>query len=93
MFNRRSSFLRRNLKILLMRNLLHMSLWLGIENCLYMLRSDFFSGVFDKGDNLILFGDEEDFIGVALRKGRQLLDTVRKCKDLHFRTDVKTDIT
>ena len=85
--------LRRNLKILLMRNLLHLSMWLRIENGLYMLRSDFFSCVFDKGDTLILFGDEEDFIGVALRKGRQLLDTVRKCKDLHFRTDVKTDIT
>ena len=50
-----------------MRNLLHLSMWLRIENGLYMLRSDFFSGVFDKGDTLILFGDEEDFIGVALR--------------------------
>ena len=58
-----------------------------------MLRSYFFSGVFDKGDTLILFGNEEDFIGVALRKGRQLLDAIRKCKDLIFRTVVKTDIT
>ena len=81
------------MKILLMRNLLHLSMWLRIENGLYMLRSDFFSGVFDKGDTLILFGDEEDFIGVALRKGRQLLDAVGKCKDLLFRTVVKTDIT
>ena len=69
-----------------------------IENGLYnyMLRSDSLSRVFDKGDSfilLILLGEELDFRGVALRNRAQLLDTVKNCKDLNFRTNVKTDCT
>ena len=65
-----------------------------IENDLNILRSDSSCGVvYDKGDTLIQLGDEQEFRGVALRNGAQLLDTAGDCKDLDFRTNVKTDVT
>ena len=64
-----------------------------IKNDLNILRRYYSCGVvYDKGDTLILLGDEQDFRGVALRNGAQLLDTAGDCKDLDFRTNVKTDV-
>ncbi len=63
-----------------------------IENDLNILRRDSSCGVvYDKGDTLIQLGDEQEFRGVPLRNGAQLLDTAGDCKDLDFRTNVKTD--
>jgi len=65
-----------------------------IKNDLNILRSDSSCGVvYDKGDTLIQLGDEQEFSGVTLRNGAQLLDTAGDCKYLDFRTNVKTDVT
>ena len=65
-----------------------------IKNDLNILRSDSSCGVvYDKGDTLIQLGDEQEFRGVTLRNGAQLLDTAGDCKYLDFRTNVKTDVT
>jgi hypothetical protein len=65
-----------------------------IKNDLNILRSDSSCGVvYDKGYTLIQLGDEQEFRGVTLRNGAQLLDTAGDCKYLDFRTNVKTDVT